>query len=38
MKYKNKWLIEFVLMKMNKVNFVKIIKLRCNKFIGKVNF
>lgn len=38
MKYKNK--IEFVLMKMNKVNIVKIIKVRCicNKCLGNVNF
>lgn len=36
MKHKNK--IEFVPMKMNKVNLAKIAKLRCNKRTGNVNF
>lgn len=38
MKHKNKRSIEFVPMKMNKVNIAKITKVRCNKLTGKVNF
>lgn len=38
MKHKNKRSIEFVPMKMNKVNLAKIAKLRCNKRTGNVNF
>lgn len=40
MKHKNKPSIEFVPMKMNKVNIAKITKVRytCNKCLGNVNF
>lgn len=40
MKHKNKRSIEFVPMKMNKVNIAKITKVRCtcNKCLGNVNF
>lgn len=40
MKHKNKPSIEFVPMKMNKVNRAKITKVRytCNKWLGNVNF